>query len=450
MKTIGKYIVRGLLGRGGMGKVFKIEIPVIGKIAALKYLDPNPFLVSLMGMKKIRDLFISEAVVMAGLKHPAIVDIWDFDEVHGHPYYLFDLYSHNLGTVMGESYHSERPCRRLPVEKALHYAGQILAGLECMHAAGIIHRDIKPFNILLTDQDMVKICDFGLSKMRGEVFSGPPGLKIGTPYYAAPEQEEQPDQADQRADLFSAGVLLYRMVTGFLPARQRQPIQTLRPELDGAWDDFFAAALAADLQKRFQSAGAMIHALDGLKAAWETRKQKVCTLLEEIPTRLPKDAAQVPPCLRKEPIKVAGKKAQEVLQMDNLRQPCKYFQGDFQTISPELVLDRAANLIWQRQGSAYPLTWLKAREFVAELNRFKYQGRADWRLPTIAELMTLLTPVPEMKDLCLPPVFNPSQKWLWSCDRQSFISAWYVSLEMGYIAWNDFSAYYHVKGVCGA
>ena len=84
-----------------------------------------------------------------------------------------------------------------------------------MHHAGIIHRDIKPYNLLVTDHDTIKICDFGFSKVRGENFSGPPTLKFGSAWYAPPEQEDNPDSVDFSADLYAVGITLYRMLTGF-------------------------------------------------------------------------------------------------------------------------------------------------------------------------------------------------------------------------------------------
>jgi serine/threonine-protein kinase len=84
---------------------------------------------------------------------------------------------------------------------------------------------------------------------------------------------------------------------------------------------------------------------------------------------------------------------------------------------------------------------------VEQLNETQFSDYRDWRLPTIAELMTLLTEVPQGEDYCIEPIFDQTQKWLWSCDRRSFTAAWYVSSDMGYVAWQDFSGYYYVRAV---
>lgn len=104
MKKIGKYIIRGLLGKGGMGTVYKVELPVIGKIVALKRLAPHPIFIDLVGADKARELFITEALNMAALRHPNIVDILDFDESGTHLFYTMDYLSNNLGTIIGETY----------------------------------------------------------------------------------------------------------------------------------------------------------------------------------------------------------------------------------------------------------------------------------------------------------------------------------------------------------
>jgi serine/threonine-protein kinase len=120
MNTIGKYRISGLLGRGGMSKVYKVQLPVVGKIVALKLLDPDPLLVDLIGMQKIRDLFVSEAKKLANLRHPHIVEIWNFDEVDGKPFYLMDYYFNNLATLIGETRWTDRPSRIIKLESHRH------------------------------------------------------------------------------------------------------------------------------------------------------------------------------------------------------------------------------------------------------------------------------------------------------------------------------------------
>ena len=444
MNTIGKYKIRGLLGRGGMSKVYKVELPVIGKIAALKLLEPDPLLADLIGMQKIRDLFISEAMKLADLRHPNIVEIWNFDEVDGRPYYLMDYYFNNLATMMGETRWTDKPSRIIDLDKAICFTRQILSGLACLHHAGIIHRDIKPFNILLTDRETVKICDFGLSKLRGETVSGPSNLKFGSAWYAPPEQEADPDNVDFSADLYSTGVTLYRMLTGTLPRETPERPCTYNPDLDEAWDDYILQAIAPDPSDRFVSANDMLSELHSLDAAWQARKDNICRLADN--TKHAKSATTALK-LRNLPAKIAPREARPFFGVDELWRPANYLENHFTANPNGTITDKTTGLVWQQAGSEYPLTWQRAKAYVAELNQLRHAERGCWRLPTVDELMSLLTAPAHGEDFCIEPIFDSRQRALWSCDRKSYTAAWYVSVDLGFVAWQDFSAYYSVRAV---
>mgnify|MGYP006304816939 FL=1 len=198
MKTIGKYQVKGLLGKGGMGRVYKALLPSVDKIVALKLLSPHDHMQQLLGSEQINTLFFTEARTLANINHPHVAGLLDFDyDQTGRPFFVMEYLCMNIGSLIGERYEIEKPTRILPPNRAFRYIDQILDGLDRLHATGIIHRDIKPYNILLTDDDQVKIIDLGLSRLRGEVTSLPDAFKIGTPYYSSPEQSERPDQADE-------------------------------------------------------------------------------------------------------------------------------------------------------------------------------------------------------------------------------------------------------------
>ena len=450
MKYIGRYIIRGFLGRGGMGSVYKVRLPAIDKIAALKILDPDPLLIKILGYQKIHDLFVAEARIMAGLDHPNIVGIHDFDQAHGRPFYTMAYYADNIGAIMGESYRIEQPSRVLPAETALDVVRQTLCGLACLHAAGIVHRDIKPFNLLVTSNDTVKICDFGLSKIRKEHYGGPSHLKVGSPFYAAPEQEKDPDSAGPAADLYPVGIMLYRMLTGCLPEHpphhpEYLPPSRLNTDLDSIWDDFIARAAAIDLQERFSDAQSMRQALERVKDHWLARKERTCRLKgvdkhiqQSIRTGLP---------LRNTPIKSAPSEAAVHFGLDDLWRPLVYTPGIYESAFPEIVTDRSTGLVWQRSGSHQTLTWPQAHTYVQHLNDNRFCSRSNWRLPTIDELTTLLRPPPQGRDLCIAPHFNPRQRRLWSIDRRSFTAAYYVNVDLGFVGWQDFSAPYYVRAV---
>ncbi|MBW2429525.1 MAG: DUF1566 domain-containing protein [Deltaproteobacteria bacterium] len=446
MKYIGKYKIRGLLGRGGMGKIYKVEHPLIGKIFALKLLDPDPLIVSLMGWNKIAEMFKTEAMTIAGLRHPNIVEILDYDESDDKPYYLMEYYVNNLGAMIGETYRIEQASRKLTIEKAIRYTSQTLNALDRMHHAGIIHRDIKPYNLLLTDHDAIKVCDFGLSRLRGEKFEGPPSLKVGSAWYAPPEQEDNPDKVNCSADLYAVGITIYRMLAGVLPVDDYAPVSRFNADLDQTWDDFIRKAIAPRPAQRYLCAAEMLADLKRLQAAWEAKKAQICRLPELDNTRN-SGPANTSLTLRSSPIKINPRNAKEKFDLDDLWRPARFVQNAFEINPDGTITDQATGLVWQQSGAEFPLTWPQANDYVQELNSSQFAGSNSWRLPTINELMTLLTELPHGEDYCIESVFDLRQKWIWSCDRRSFTAAWYVSIDMGYVAWQDFTGYYHVRAV---
>jgi hypothetical protein len=152
--------------------------------------------------------------------------------------------------------------------------------------------------------------------------------------------------------------------------------------------------------------------------------------------------------LRSFGVKVSPRFARKTFQTDALWQPLRYQQIPFRELTPSLIIDSQRALIWQQAGSEYPFSWLEARAYVDQLNHCRFEGIDAWRLPTVEELMTLLTPPLRNDAFCIPPVFDTTQKWLWSSDRSSFTAAWYINLELAFIAKNNFSALYYAKAVC--
>ncbi len=203
----------GRLGRGSMSTVYKAKAPITGRLVALKILQPrNEIFVDLVGEARLKEMFIEEAKIMGTLSHDHVAKIIDCDEYEGQPFIVLEYFAHSIGAFIGESYRVEAPSRIISAAKTRSYLVQALKGLERLHFAGIIHRDIKPFNLMLTSDDRIKIIDFGLSRVRGEEKMAIPGMQVGSPYYAAPEQAKDPKQADGRADLFSLGIMGYQDV----------------------------------------------------------------------------------------------------------------------------------------------------------------------------------------------------------------------------------------------
>jgi eukaryotic-like serine/threonine-protein kinase len=196
---LGPYRIEGVLGAGGMGKVFKAHDTRLGRDVAIK-----------VSAEHFNDRFEREARAIAALNHPHICQLFDI----GPDYLVMEL-------VEGEPLVSQTTPGPLPVDRAVEYAMQILDALEVAHRKGIVHRDLKPANILLTKHG-IKLLDFGLAKQTGA--RGEPddptltsltgqGQILGTPQYISPEQL-QGKEADARSDLFSFGCVLYEMLSG--------------------------------------------------------------------------------------------------------------------------------------------------------------------------------------------------------------------------------------------
>jgi len=272
-QTVGNYNVTARLGEGGMGVVYLVEHPVIGRKAALKAIHPhfgrNPEVIS---------RFITEAKSINQIGHEHIVDVTDFGTTpSGDFYFIMDyLQGESLASVLQDA-------APFPPERALRIALQIADALQASHEHGVIHRDVKPDNIILVahgeDRDFVKVLDFGLAKLVGSeavtTRNTRRGSVLGTPYYMAPEQCEGKNEIDHRADIYSLGVILFEMLTGKLPfggtgygevllkhmTVPAPAARSLVPSLSPALDAILFRALAKSPSDRFQSMAELSAAL---------------------------------------------------------------------------------------------------------------------------------------------------------------------------------------------
>jgi eukaryotic-like serine/threonine-protein kinase len=205
LNKIGRYEVVAELGRGAMGVVYKATDPNIGRQVALKTMR-----VDFQGAEhdEMLQRFRQEARAAGLMNHPNIVTIYDANEADGLFYIAMEY-------IEGVTLHSMLVQRQaLTVEKIIDYTRQICSGLDYAHSMGVVHRDVKPANIMITAQGAVKIMDFGIAKSGAGLTSD--GRVLGTPSYMAPEQVKG-RQLDGRSDLFGLGVMLYEMVTGEKP-----------------------------------------------------------------------------------------------------------------------------------------------------------------------------------------------------------------------------------------
>jgi len=448
-KYIGKYQIKSFLGSGTMGRIYRVTTPILEKTVALKLFAPKKALIKKAGLKWLKEQFINEATMIANIRHPNVVDILSLEETDHELFYLMAYYCRNIGQLIGESYWADRISRKVSVEKTCHYLTQILEGLCCLHETDIIHRDIKPFNIMLSDTGTIKIVDFGLSRRRGEKQSlCAEKLDIGTPFYTAPEQIDSPETADQRADLYSVGVILYRMVTGHLPDKNPAPPSTLNTQLDHNSDRFIFKAIAPLPKDRFQTAEDMSDELKTFSESYKHTMQKECFAPDDV-FKENNTVSPVKPFLpiRCEPSRILAKHARTVFNIDDLNQPKEFVENEFQKTSNKTVKDLSTNLIWQQSGSRHPMTWQQAQNYIHMLSESRFDGYENWRIPTINEMLSLLSSLSN-DNFCMKPVFSNHQKWLWSCDTRSKKSAWTLDAQMGFVTCSDLFDHNFVKGVC--
>ena len=258
-KRFGRYEIIAELGRGAMGVVYKARDPKIDRFVAVKA-------ISLSGQnpeeeREYRERFFYEAQAAGRLLHPGIVTIFDTGEdPEGNIAYIVMEYiaGQSLDRMLSEK------SKKLPLDTALLLTEELAEALDHAHGQGVVHRDMKPANILVTPEGHAKIADFGIAKMN-LAYQTLHGRVLGTPAYMSPEQLEG-EAVDKRTDLFSLGAILYRMVTGYGPFQgnstatvcfkvaNRDPLRAtaIDPELPPELDAVIARALAKDPAQRYQ------------------------------------------------------------------------------------------------------------------------------------------------------------------------------------------------------
>lgn len=419
-KYIGAYEVLGRLGRGGMATVYKAKAPFTSRIVAIKILKPrDDIFVDLVGWGGLCKAFLDEARVMAEMEHFAIAQVVDYGEHEGAPFVVLEYYSHSVGAVIGEGYKMEAGSRVLGERRIVHYLENCLQGLVRLHSSGVVHRDLKPYNLMLTNDDGIKIIDFGLSRVRGEEMMNVPGLQVGSPFYTAPELRKNPESADHRADLFSLGVMAYRMLTGTLFAFDGKSLQH---DIKDHWRDFVEKSLQKDPALRFNSAEDMLVALENVREGFEQEIE--CSHCVSVP-RLKGP--------RKTPQRILFKDVQDKLNLDDLFRPKQYSSQKMLPHDDFIVEDSRTGHVWQRRGAGYTMTWQQAHDYVAGLNSRRWKGRVDWRIPTLEELLTILCLGRTAGSHCHNKVFSSQMKWLWSADESTKRQAWIVDFSESYI-----------------
>jgi serine/threonine protein kinase/Flp pilus assembly protein TadD len=258
-KTISHYKVLEKLGEGGMGVVYKAHDTSLDRAVALKFL---PHYLTSDATEKER--FYHEARAVSSLNHPNITTVYEIAEYEGQLYLAMEY-------VEGETLKRVAEHGTVPIKKAFDIAIQVCEGLAAAHEKGVVHRDVKSDNIMLTPKGQVKIMDFGLAKVKGATKLTKAGSTIGTAAYMSPEQA-QGEEVDQRSDIFSFGVVLYELLTRNLPFRGEhqaammyslinedpQPVARFNNSVTAELERIVAKAMAKDREDRYQHVDDML------------------------------------------------------------------------------------------------------------------------------------------------------------------------------------------------
>ena len=274
-ETIGHYRIVAELGRGGMGVVYKAEDTKLRRTVALKFLSPH-----LLADPQQKARFIHEAQAAAVLDHPNISTIHEVHEADGQTFIV-------MAFIEGEDVQTKIGSGPMSIDEALDIAVQVAKGLTKAHGEGIVHRDIKPGNVIITREGQAKVVDFGLAKLATQTQLTKSGMMVGTVRYMSPEQA-MGGKVDHRTDIWSLGVMLYEMLSGNLPFRGEvdqaimysvlnedpKPVTETRKDVPVALEDIIEKALAKDPQKRYAT-------MDEFLVDLETQRDKIVLGIKE-------------------------------------------------------------------------------------------------------------------------------------------------------------------------
>ena len=259
-----RYEILERIGNGGMAVVYKARDHRLNRLVAVKILKPE-----LAGDADFRRRFHDESQAVAMLSHSNIVSVYDVSQSDGLDYIVMEL-------IDGMTLKQYMRKRGTPLNwrEAIHFITQILRALDHAHSRGIIHRDIKPQNVLILRDGSVKVTDFGIARIASAAQHTMTAEAIGSVHYISPEQAKG-SHVDCRTDIYSAGVVLYEMLTGRLPYEGDNPVNVaiqhissipippgeLNPDIPPALEGITLKAMAPDLNQRYPSAEAMLEDL---------------------------------------------------------------------------------------------------------------------------------------------------------------------------------------------
>jgi serine/threonine protein kinase len=306
-RLIGKYRIKGELGRGGMGAVYLAEQPGLGREVAIKELILSPAADPTALMR-----FLQEAQVMARTSHPNLVQVHDLEQIGDANYIVLEF-------VRGRSLRDRINLGPIPMPQTFAVMHGVLQALDYAHKRQIVHRDMKPENVLLSDEGEVKVADFGIARLTDDSGAGSTATKtgttVGTPQYMSPEQVAS-SKVDGRSDLYSAGIMFYELIVGQPPftaseadgpftlmAKHVQappkPPSVHKPGLDMRLEEVILKSLSKRPEERYQTGqefdDAMSRVADRLCPGWPRSLEPGADLSKMVPATAAAQAAMASP-----------------------------------------------------------------------------------------------------------------------------------------------------------
>ena len=297
---IGRYQILEEIAYGGQGSVYRASSDPEGRrIVALKVLHA-----SLTRDRSYVERFQREAHLAASIDHPKVTRIFEVGEDEGRYFISMEFLPESLARVIEAS-------GAMRIDGAAEFAIQVAEGLAAAHALGIVHRDVKPQNVLITADGTAKVTDFGIARAEALSTMTATGAMMGTPLYMSPEQA-QGERADARSDVYSLGCMLYQMLTGELPftgntplvvlrqhvEKRPRPVRELRPNLPRRMASVVERAMAKAPERRFESAAELAHELTLALDEAVPEAQRSRTQLEPLPISMEAPPKEVPEKLR--------------------------------------------------------------------------------------------------------------------------------------------------------
>lgn len=261
------YEIIGTIGQGGMGTVLEAKQASLGRRVAVKVLSA-----SLAKDNRFVERFEREAAALASLSHPNIVTILERGRSAESVYFIME-YVEGIGGGAPTDLRSILNSRQLSASETKHFVTQVAKALAYSHEKGIVHRDIKPGNVMVDCHGNAKVADFGIASVNSQNLDSRltvTSVAMGTLDYMAPEQRFDNLNVDQRADIYALGIMTYEMLTGKLPRGAFSPATTLAPGLDPQWDRLINSAMKPNPDERLGSMGQFLQSLDAVSTEFSS------------------------------------------------------------------------------------------------------------------------------------------------------------------------------------